>query len=84
MYDLATDHRKAIYCENCFKKSKELIELTHHIYGGLHIKVPFMVCPECIDEVIQYRCRCRNVADMTGELPGVEAARKSKRINQLN
>lgn len=67
-YDMAIPQFKSDYCENCHNESTDLIELNHHVYGRVHVVVPFMVCEGCIKEVIEVRCRCRNVSDMTEEL----------------
>jgi len=76
-YELLTPQFKTVECGNCWEQTKEYIELTRHIYSNrIHTTVPFKVCFDCIPDVIQYRCYCRNVSDMTGELPGVEEARK--------
>ena len=67
-YDLAMESVKSESCEVCYNHSDDLIELNHHVYGKIHTIVPFIVCADCIADVIQYRCKCRNVSDMTGEL----------------
>ena len=68
-YDMAIPEFKAQTCEVCYTPNGGFIELNHHIYSNqIHTVVPYIVCADCIADVIQYRCRCRNVSDMTGEL----------------
>ena len=64
-------------CNNCHQEVNDYAELNHHICSGGNVgdAVSKVVCLDCLDEVIAYKSRCRNVSDMTGELPGVESAR---------
>jgi len=59
------------FCDNCGRliESDEVkAELNHHLKGIVSITVPYLVCEDCIPEVIQYRHMIRNVSEMTKKL----------------
>lgn len=60
---------RAISCENCYKPMDEEVILNWHtILCGSPMIIKLAFCPDCIPEVIGYRYRIRNVAEMTKEL----------------
>ncbi len=53
-------------CINCFRITKDYAKFSYRTKSGfLTINC---VCLDCIEEVIQYRYRIRNVSEMTKEL----------------
>jgi len=61
---------RAIYCENCHEpiKDEEANFNWHTEMAGSPIRIQKTYCYDCIEEVIQYRYKMRNVAEMTGGL----------------
>ena len=54
-------------CCNCHQDTSDPIYLRH--YKRFVIDKPY--CPDCIEEVTKSRYQCRNVSEMTKELPGM-------------
>ena len=65
---------KATYCGNCCEpiEGEEANFNYHTELCGSPIRIQKTYCVPCVPEVIQYRYKMRNVAEMTRELPGWE------------
>ena len=58
------------YCDNCHKPIEgETATFNYHrSRNGILIKIPVECCLKCVPEVIQYRHKMRDCAEMTKEL----------------
>ena len=69
-YNMIIPEFKGLCCENCFKPLLDgSARFNHHVSrGGINFTLSFIVCQECIGEVIQYRHKIRPVSEMTAQL----------------
>ena len=58
------------YCDNCNKPIEDETATFnyHRSRNGILIKIPVECCLKCVPEVIQYRHKMRDCAEMTKEL----------------
>lgn len=75
---------RAIYCENCHEpiKDEEANFNWHTTMVNSPIKIQKTYCIDCIPEVIAYRYKMRNVAEMTREIVNAFNLANYRRIIQ--
>ena len=67
-YEMDFPKFKQSFCDSCHRPIEEGVEFNHHLKTKVKIILPLLVCEDCIQDVIQYRHKIRNVSEMTGEL----------------